>query len=416
MSGSDYTRECPKCKSVITVRGRAMTLALTCNTCGVYFRTGDWNKTQTQFSKTGTCVLPVGSKGRFDNFLYEVMGFTVKEENKYHYQWREYLLFNPYRGYAFLSEYDGHWNFVWGIENSPQHRMHDGEFDFEGSNYHFYQRYSAQVVYAKGEFFFDVVTMTEDTVNYEYIAPPYLLALEQSNDSRLWCKGEYITQEEIAAAFSIDRKTLPAKTGIGYTQPFDYSFSDNALILMTIAVVCIAIGIQLFLNNQAAQRTVFSADFQKSDLVNQKLFVTPTFDLEGTKSLEIIMSAPLDNDWLFSEFTLVNESSGQEYNFTKDLEYYSGYEGGESWSEGSKSAEGFLSQIPAGRYHINIYPEFGTRNEYFTLTVLRDVSANSNLLVAALLLMLFPAFHFIRKRIREARRWRDSEYSPYETD
>lgn len=125
MSGSNYTCECPKCKSVITLRGRAMTLALTCATCGVYFRRGNWNKNLTQFSKAGTCVLPVGSKGRFENFLYEVMGFTVKEENKYHYQWREYLLFNPYRGYAFLSEYDGHWNFVWGVENGPLKKKSD---------------------------------------------------------------------------------------------------------------------------------------------------------------------------------------------------------------------------------------------------------------------------------------------------
>ncbi len=42
------------------------------------------------------------------------MGFVIKRDNAYNFQWREYLLFNPYKGYAFLSEYNGHWNFFYG--------------------------------------------------------------------------------------------------------------------------------------------------------------------------------------------------------------------------------------------------------------------------------------------------------------
>ncbi len=98
------------------VRGRAMTLALTCSKCNVYFRVGAWNKDITKFANVIEPAIPIGTKGKVDNIVYEVMGFVVKQEMKYKYSWREYLLFNPYKGYAFLSEYDGHWNFIWPIE------------------------------------------------------------------------------------------------------------------------------------------------------------------------------------------------------------------------------------------------------------------------------------------------------------
>ena len=92
---------------------------------------------------------------------YEVMGFVVKRENKYRYMWREYLLFNPLLGYAFLSEYDGHWNVIWPIEENPRSSTVDDDFHYthEGQQHYFklFQKYRSEVVYAQGELFFDVV-------------------------------------------------------------------------------------------------------------------------------------------------------------------------------------------------------------------------------------------------------------------
>lgn len=122
---------------------------------------------------------------------------------------------------------------------------------------------------------------------------------------------------------------------------------------------------------------------------------------------------PLDNNWFAADFTLINESDGSEYNFTKEIEYYHGTEDGTSWSEGSQLGEAFLSKIPAGRYHINIYPEFGTADKSFALTVKRDVAFYGNMWVTLLLLAIFPAVYFFLKRNFEKRRWAESDYSPY---
>jgi hypothetical protein len=110
----------------------------------------------------------------------------------------------------------------------------------------------------------------------------------------------------------------------------------------------------------------------------------------------------------------VNEADGTEYNFTKEVEYYHGYEGGESWTEGSRQGEAFLSKIPQGKYHINIYPEFGSTDHSFSLTVRRDIAFESNLFVAFLLLLVFPVGYSIYRYSYEKRRWSESDYSPYE--
>jgi hypothetical protein len=383
----------------------------------MYFRVGSWDKSTVEFLHVEPQAIPLGSKGKIDNVVYEIMGFVVKQEAKYHYRWREYLLFNPYQGYAFLSEYNGHWNFVWPIEHNPESPGSKTDFNYNDSAFKLYQKYTAQVVYANGEFFFDVVDITASTVNHEYIAPPNLVAREQSEDSLLWCEGEYMSRKDIAGIFSIPKDKLPSATGIGYTQPFDTSFSDKALISLSIFMLLFVLLIQVLLNSSSDDRVVFQADYSQAALQDQKMFVTPPFDLnDGTRSLGVYVYAPLNNDWFFSEFSLINENTGTEYNFTKEVEYYSGYDDGTSWAEGSKSGEAFLSRIPPGKYHINIYPEFSGINNSFTITIKRDVPMSSNFYITCIALAIFPIFYFLRNRYREQKRWSDSDYSPYSTE
>ena len=98
MSGSNYPVSCPKCNAENNARGKAMTLAMTCKSCSTYFRIGNWNKDLTTFGGPVEPAIPIGSKGKIDGTLYEVLGFAVKKETKYHYSWREYFLFNPFMG------------------------------------------------------------------------------------------------------------------------------------------------------------------------------------------------------------------------------------------------------------------------------------------------------------------------------
>jgi hypothetical protein len=417
MSGNNVSVICPGCKKPNELRGKAMTLALTCKSCNIYFGVGEWNSDTVIFEHKEEPVIPLGSKGKVEKYKYEVIGFVVKQETKYRYKWREYLLFNPYRGFAFLSEYNGHWNFIWPIEQDPRKNLLSDDFYHEDNEYKLYQKYSADVIFARGEFFFDVVGVSNTTVNYEFISPPFVLALEKSEDSVMWCKGEYFTQNEISEIFSIPKSKLPEKEGIGYTQPFAGSFTRSSLIAVSIALILITVFAQILMTSVAEEKVVYHGEFNMTDLTDQKMFVTPTFELsDGTKSVEFYIEAPLSNDWFYGEFTLVNEDDGSEYNFSKEIEFYHGYEDGETWSEGSRVGEAYISQIPGGRYHVNIYPEFSMFNNSFKVIITRDITSNANMIFACLALLVFPVFVFIRGHYREVKRWSDSDYSPYQSE
>jgi len=419
MSGTNNIINCPACNTSLTLRGKALTRALTCKHCGVYFRTGSWNMVRKKFQLPYTFepVLPIGAKGEIEGFIYEVMGVVIKQERKYKYSWREYLIFNRHRGYAFLSEYDGHWNMVWPVDSDPRASLFPGGFYEDGQRFQLYQKYSADVVYTRGEFFFDVVDMTASTHNEEYINPPYFFSLESSDDSMLWCKGEYFKRQEIANIFSVPLNKMPRSVGLGYTQPAAGSFSISALVISLIALIVAALVIQSMISTNSADENVFQRGFTFADFKDQKFVATEPFHLTGgPQSIQINVHVPVDNDWFFSEFALVNETTGEEYNFTKEIEYYHGYDYEDEihWSEGGTTAEAYISRLPDGAYHVNIYPEFGTTVTGFDMVIWRDVPTRMNLLWVVIGLAIFPVIYIIWVTAREKGRWADSDYSPYE--
>ena len=409
---------CPKCKFENTPRGKTHVLAMVCTSCNTYFTLGKWSDEEVTFLESHEPIIPVGQKGKIKGVTYEVSGFVIKRDKRYGSRWREYFLFNPKEGIAFLSEYNGHWNFIKPISGNPKGDSVNDSFQFDNHEYRLFQKYNADIIYAKGEFFFDIFKLADRTLNYEYIAPPYLLGLEWSTSSLLWYKGEYISREEVATAFGVTSYSLPSQEGIGATQPvIKAGFSDSALASVFGMLAGMVILLQVLFSNIAANRQVIDQSFNKSDLPKEgeKLYVTRSFQLESTGSLEVKIKAPVDNDWFYADLVLVNEDTGEEYNFSKEVGYYHGYEDGSSWSEGNTVGEAFLSQIPHGNYHVVIYPEFSS-SETFDFWIVQDVSMPSNMFLTLLGLVVFPVGFFIYKYNREKSRWSESDYSPYYTE
>jgi hypothetical protein len=149
--------------------------------------------------------------------------------------------------------------------------------------------------------------------------------------------------------------------------------------------------------------------------------VSPPFILENTLSgksnLQVELIAPVHNSWMEADITLVNDNTGEEFHFEQGVEYYSGVEDGESWSEGQNYTDLTLSYIPEGKYHLNIFP--ATPDEgvgYFQLTLTQDVSMLSNFFIILLLALIFPVALWISVSSYEAQRWMNSDFSPYNTE
>jgi hypothetical protein len=143
-------------------------------------------------------------------------------------------------------------------------------------------------------------------------------------------------------------------------------------------------------------------------------FVTTPFELKGRPSdVEVSVQTDLSNNWAYFGFALINQDTGQAYDFGKEVSYYFGSDSDGAWTEGGAGESILVPTIPAGRYYLRVEPEMDANAVpvSYRLTVRRDVPSLSFILIAALLLLIPPIWVTVRAFKFEGQRWIESDYS-----
>src|SRR6185437_16476255 len=125
--------------------------------------------------------VPLGSRGKFDGHQWEVIGFQIRTmtADGVRYDWAEYVLFNPYKGFRYLTEYDGHWNYVQTVPANPE-RIQVGKkpgAKLMGHTYVLFDTELATTSYVLGEFPWRV-HIGEKNGTKDFIAVPRILSAE----------------------------------------------------------------------------------------------------------------------------------------------------------------------------------------------------------------------------------------------
>ena len=414
--------DCPECHTSITYYDVEGSEYYACPSCHAYFKYSGEQKPKVlgnyqQAPKTSP-VLPLGTLGILDGARYRVVGVTSRcEANHRQYSWREYQLLQPDTGrYVQLAEYDGHWTLIWAASHLDKNRQ-----DFKLSDFKLFNKYQPRVNWALGEFDWDIES-DNDLKVAEHINPPRLLVHEQRGRDNQWYRGRHVAPEELAAAFNISRSALPHQQGTGAVQPAPGSDNNSALWTLTGILIAALLLVQLVLavrSTAVLNQTVRVTPDTTATAApgTGRVLVSPSFTLAHQTALDIELDATLSNQWLELPVSLVNEQTGQGFEFTKNIEFYSGVESGENWNEGSREAEAVLSRVPAGRYHLNFYPftEKGVAPE-IRVTVWADPALPSNFFIVLALILLVPALQMLRRHSHERSRWSNSDYNPYATE
>lgn len=113
-----------------------------------------------------------------------------------------------------------------------------------------------------------------------------------------------------------------------------------------------------------------------------------------------------------SDVDLVNEQNQEIESVNIPIEYYSGVEGGESWSEGGQGNEATLSSLPAGKYTLRVE---GTKQASaqplpVTVKIEQNVTRGVNFCFSFVLLAILPFLGLFRKWTFESRRWSESMF------
>lgn len=412
---------CPNCGAATAVRTFGHAVNVVCQSCGSILDAA--NPGVTILQKYTEAVreeplIPLGTRGKLLDNECEVVGFQVRQivVDDVAYRWREYLLFNPYREFRYLTEYAGHWNVVSTLNALPQGGATpdgSGPRSYGRQRYRHFQTAAASTVFVLGEFPWQI-RVGDTTTGSDYVAPPLMLSAEVDADKEVtWSLGQYVTGSQVWSGLSLPGKP-PAPVGIFANQPSPFRGATRSM--WRTAVRLAALATLLWLAHLVAARgcQAFAQDYVfDSRTATEATLVTPIFELDGRPSAVAIETATnLDNQWLFVGYALVNDETGEAFEVARDLSYYHGVEDGESWTEGSPTDSVALPTVPPGRYFLRVETE-GDRTAApvrYRVRVVRDVSTSLWFLVALVLIAAPPLLASWRAVKFEQRRWQESDH------
>lgn len=414
---------CPSCAAPLQVRATG-TESIACGNCGsVVDITNENHQILSRFrvQNTHNPKLPLGSQGRLRGADYDVVGYLRRQvtiENV-DYAWSEYLLYSEKEGFRWLSEYDGHWNFIKTISRTPRvsRSLTKPIASFLGTTYKHFQTSTAKVIYVIGEFTWRVAVGEESVVS-DYVAPPLMLSEEKTGSEITWSLAEYIEPEEISAAFKLEQALL-RPIGVAPNQPSPHQGKVwqywKAFAAFALCTLLIQIGFMIAAQNKTVYQNVLK--FERNGAASS--LTTDVFPVSGTGNLVVRNQTSLNNDWLYLDMELIERNSGRSFAVGRDINYYHGVDGGESWSEGDSFDEVVLSEVPSGEYFLQIQAETPTGGGTIIsdrLAVVRDVPQWSNFFLTLLALAVFPLLKWWRSHSFESRRWAESDYASSSSD
>lgn len=410
--------ECPNCGGTVELRGHAHTLTAVCTHCHSVLDTSSPSLQVLHRFGEGygfDPLIPLGTRGTLEGVEWEAVGFQVRQivVEGTAYEWSEYLLYNPYRGYRYLTEYQGHWNFIRGLRALPEPATAKGRkaFRFEGKTYAHFQAARAETMFVLGEFPWRVTVGERISVD-DYICPPYVLSSETTPDEVVWSSGVYTSGKDIWQAFGL-KGSPPQPRGVYANQPSPYSgkvmglWRTFALLVLAFLAVVVVLGII----GRGTQ--IFESRYSfNSANKTEPAFVTPGFDLGGG-NVEVRVDTDLSNDWAFFAFALINEETGVAYDFGREVSYYYGRDSDGDWTEGRRWGASNVADVPPGRYYLRVEPDMDDDRPHrmnYQVTVKEGVTGWLWLVVAFLLMPLPALFRTVKLAQFENARWAESDY------
>jgi hypothetical protein len=416
------TLNCPGCGGIVTLRRPGESVTAVCEYClRVLDVVGSEGLQIVQTFEESIRVkplIPLGTTGRMHGAEWTVLGMqqrTLRVEGV-PYSWREYLLHAPERGFRYLTEYDGHWNDVVVLKTPPTARRDTTRtgMSLHGETFRPFQHASAETTFVLGEFPWQI-RVGDKAKTDDYVSPPRLLSREEVPGEVTWSLGEYTPPARVWEAFKLPG-TPPPPRGTYANQPSPHAGHKRLWPLFALFAALLIVA--LVVRAGSGNRTVF----QQRDILydnqagDENVTVTPPFRLEGRPStVKVAVKSSVDNGWAGFEMTLVDEASGRTREAYREVGYYHGYEGGERWSEGSRSGSVTVPSVPAGTYRLVIAPQ-GPAPVVYDVKVTRDPATLWAYLLALLALLLPPVVRGLQHTTFEHQRWMESDYPPTSSD
>lgn len=359
MSDKLHALNCKTCAAPLQRQGGHQVRTLTCGYCGTVMDVRDEFKVLAQYEglERPTSPFRLGMQGEIKGVMFTVIGIIGAgyEDRWGRYDWVSAQLFSPTHGYAWLTWNQGHFVFARRVRELPKPSKFTGgrpkrtKIRFRDQKFRFYEGYQSELTFVEGELTWQAA-LHERTKVAEFIAPPLGFEFEASEDELAYGLSEYMERDEIRAAFGI-AEPLPAPVAIHPLQPFKPGALQTALskagyIFTIIAGCCLVI-------------TFVLGSGWRIQKVDQTLAPGSTLSVPFSVSradqlVDINIETALDNSWTYIEGTVSDSSDQTVAVIGREIGYYHGVEGGESWSEGSRGTTASIRVPAPGDYRLDL--------------------------------------------------------------
>ena len=416
------TLRCPNCGGTVEVRAAGQSVSVACASCGSVLDAADPGLRVLQQFQSQTRHeprIPLGSRGKLHGVEWEVIGFQVRSvtEEGVEYPWSEYVLFHPESGFRYLTDEKGHWTDAGPLRALPE--IGDGARPTATVNGEVFKHFAtalAATTYVVGEFPWEVRVGDREEV-MDFVSPPRMLSREVTAGEEAWSVAEYVAPQRIWDAFRLPGEP-PRPVGVYANQPSPHA-SKSAALARTFGILLLLFVLMAGVRCSTAADSELVAERHSFDPAlpeDSSSVETPPLVLEGRPAtLEVAVETDVNESWAFFNFELVNEETGGVRRFSREVSYYSGVEGGESWSEGDPNDAVRLSSVPAGRYVLRVDPE-AERPTQYVVRVRHDVPSFGFFAIAFLLLVVPAAFGALAAGSFESQRWAESDHAPESDD
>ena len=413
---------CPSCGAAIPLRALNQAVSVVCEHCHAILDAQDPRLTILQKFQAATDesrpLIPLGTRGTIRGTLYEAVGFQRRtiHVDGIPYSWHEYVLFNPYKGFRYLTEYNGHWNDTSILRALPEVNAHaqPPSVTYLGQTYKHFQSAQAATSFVLGEFPWQVrVGETADVS--DFVSPPRVISSERTGKEITWSMGEYISGGDVWKAFKLQGNP-PERIGVYENQPSPFTNDVTKIWLAFVGFLVLLVLMFIGFEASARNEQVFQGDYRfDSREHSEPSFVTDVFELKGhTSNLALTTAANLDNSWIYLNYALINQDTGQAYDFGREVSYYHGYDSDGSWTEGQRSDTVVVPSVPAGNYYFRVEPESEAVHApiSYAIKAKRDVPQASFFGIALLALLIPATLITWRSMNFEHMRWAESDYAP----
>jgi len=361
---------CPTCNAGLPVQDEhARTVA--CAYCGTIQKLGEVEarvlgrgpKKKPKFQ------LRLGDRLQFDGGRYEVVArllFEEEDEGKTTEE-REYLLYSPRRGTLYLDEYEGDWKLlkVWHSQPENQHAyaMDEGASlrTGDGSSWTCEESGEYLLRYVDGSL--PWVASVGNRVKYASFrgAGGAVLEVERSGKEIEVARGRKLTVDDVKAAIVSRSASSPGaekdQALAAANRARDDAKQRASRIVRAVALVCIALNLVGALVTWFRGTNVGRASVPLEKLEGETL-VGP-WDLPVGLARFDVEAPNLKDEWEAVDLALVEGDDRVVDVMDADLDYYSGYEDGENWSEGSGKESVYVLVPRAGAWRLLVHATGG---------------------------------------------------------